>query len=231
MIRDDSVIRLTRLENHRGDGGSMPASSLWVHFDKRYEADALVKRFHYSRRIPSNVQQVATMHTEGGLFGDAGPCVAACYFSIPPTQWSEPVWELSRLVRAHDRVPLSFLISKAIKKVQRCIDLIVSFADETHAHTGYVYRACSWNYGGLRERRMDGLIVDGEFVPGRSCNARWGTRSPTRLKDALNRDDIKPHFDCGKHLYWKSLNKQGQRKAERLGLRSIDWKNDDRTND
>ena len=67
------------------------------------EADALVIEFHYSHRPPSNVQQVVTWHEDGGLFGGDGAAVAACYFTFPPTRWSETVFELARLVRRLDR--------------------------------------------------------------------------------------------------------------------------------
>jgi hypothetical protein len=59
-------------------------------------------------------------------------------------------------------------------------------------------------------------VVDGRFVPGRSANSRWGTRSPSRL--AALGVDAEPHYDEGKFLYWKPLNRAGKAKARRLGL-------------
>jgi len=196
-----------------------------VHYRDGCMADAkdLVERFHYSGRVPSNVQLVVTMHEDGGLFGDYGPTVAALFYSIPPTRWSEPVWELSRLVR--DDVPrtLTPLISFSVKAARRRgSDLLVSFADKTQGHHGGIYQAASWNYDGARDRCVDGCIVDGVFVPGRSCNSRWGTRSPTKLTELLGRN-VSPHYDEGKHLYWKALNKSGKRKSERLQLESNDY--------
>ena len=63
------------------------------------EAKALVMAYHYSRRWPSVVQVVGSWHEDGGLFGDSGPMVAACVFGVPASRWSEPVMELTRLVR------------------------------------------------------------------------------------------------------------------------------------
>ena len=83
------------------------------------EAAALVERFHYSARYPANVQVCGTWHDPGGLFGDYGPAVAACIFSIPPTRWSEDVLELSRLVRAPDaKVSLTGLISATVNFIR-----------------------------------------------------------------------------------------------------------------
>jgi len=183
-------------------------------------ACALVVRHHYSGRAPANIQWCGTWHETGGLFGDRGDAVAACFICIPPTRWSEPVYELSRLVRApHVSAPLTGLISSTIKHAAKSgADLIVSFADFTQGHHGGIYQAASWRYAGKRDSRMDGLIINGVFYAGRSCNSRFGTRSPTKLREVLPGQSIEPHFDEGKHLYWKALTRGGEAKARRLGL-------------
>jgi len=183
------------------------------------EASALVEKYHYSHRPPANVQFVGSIHLGGGLFGDLGECVAACFFSIPPTRWKESVWELSRLVRKDDfQFPLTQLISKCCNWIKNSQDLLVSFADIGFHHHGGIYQAASWNYHGARDSRMDGLIVNGEFVPGRTANSLWGTRSPQKLKGLKPLWEITPHYDIGKHLYWRALSKSGQIKAEKLSL-------------
>ena len=165
------------------------------------------------------------MREDGGLFGEHGDIVAACLFSIPPTRWSEPILELSRLVRRDDTIiSLTGLISRAVKfMAARGVDLIVSFADRTQGHHGGIYQAASWNYAGCRERRMDGVNINGVFWPGRSLNNRYGTQSPEKLRARLPDRDIEPHYDEGKHLYWKALNKIGKRKADRLGLDALPY--------
>lgn len=184
------------------------------------DACALVEKYHYSGRVPSNVQFVGSLHKPGGLFGDAGEIVAAAFFSIPPTRWADHVLELSRLVRADEQVPLSHLISASCASLKKRGErLLVSFADRTQGHHGGVYKACSWLYAGCRERRMDGVIYQGKFVPGRSANSRWGTRSPKRL--AERGILVEPHYDEGKHLYFKPLGVAGKTRAKRLGLVSV----------
>ena len=195
-------------------------------FGHREEAEALVMRYHYSHRIPSNIQAVGTLHVDGGLFGDLGEAIAACFFSIPPTRWGEEVWELSRLVRDEDHHPsLTSLISSTVGELKRrgMIDLVISFADWTHNHHGGIYQAASWNFAGKRDRAMDGVIIDGTFKPGRSCNSMYGTRSPEKLQEMFPMAKIEPHFDEGKYLYWKPLNKAGKNKAERLELQSLPY--------
>lgn len=202
------------------DGGSNPASTLHYHSGFSDEAESLVLEYHYSRRIPSNVQEVFTAHEDGGLFGWRGRCVAACFFTIPAARWKEPLFELARLVRAEDvRVNLSHFVAWATKQMKhRKYDLLVSFADSTHGHHGGIYQACGWNFHGKRDRRMDGLVVNGQFLAGRSCNHDFGTQSPDKLRMEHPSWDVEPHFDDGKYLYWKALNKTGSEKANRLGL-------------
>jgi hypothetical protein len=74
---------------------------------------------------------------------------------------------------------------------------------------------------------MDGVILDGIFVPGRSCNSKWGTRSPSKLTEILRRP-VQPHFDAGKNLYWKALGPRGAAKAARLGLVAVAYPKPDR---
>lgn len=188
------------------------------------EAKALVKAYHYSGRWPSVVQVVGSWHEDGGLFGDSGPMVAACVFGMPASRWSEPVMELTRLVRRPDvEVALSGLVSKTVHYIKRkgLADLLVSFADATVGHHGGIYQASSWMYDGQRPSRMDGVIVHGQFVPGRVANHTWGTRSPTLL--AAQGIDAEPHYDDGKYLYWKPLTRAGRRKAQRLGLSDLPY--------
>lgn len=196
------------------------------HVGRIDDATELVRDFHYSRRLPGNIQMVGTWHKAGGLFGDSGDAIAAIFFSIPPTRWSEDVWELSRLVRRPDcQEPLTKLISQSIDflKKTRPVDLIISFADWTQQHHGGIYQAASWNYAGQREPSNDGLIIDGIFHPGRSLNSKYGTRSKDRLSKRFGDRKIEIHMDLGKHLYWKAVTRLGNQKAARLGFGKLPY--------
>lgn len=209
----------TTSASHAEGGGAIPAPSLHFRIGKTDEACGMVLQYHYSRRVPSNVQMVGSLHIDGGLFGGDGAMVAAAFWSIPPTRWGEDVIELTRLVRGNDRVPLTMLVALCAKELKkRGHDLLVSFADKTQGHEGFVYRASNWRYAGCRDRSCDGVVIDGAFHPGRSCNSIFGTRSPEKLRAMFPNKKIDPHYDEGKHLYWLPLGKRGLCKAERLGL-------------
>jgi hypothetical protein len=113
------------------------------------------------------------------------------------------------------------LISRTVKELRKrpdCPAVAVSYADSTQGHHGGVYQAASWNYSCQRAASNDGLMVNGEFIPGRSCNARWGTRSMEKLGAEHPDWTIEIHWDLGKHLYWIPLTKDGKRVAAELGL-------------
>ncbi len=76
---------------------------------------------------------------------------------------------------------------------------------------------------GQRGEAMDGLIINGRFVPGRSCNSIYGTRSPSKMATVLPEALIEPHYDLGKHLYWRALNEGGSEKAKRLELQTKEY--------
>jgi hypothetical protein len=196
----------------------------FLHLDQTDEAAELVKKYHYSHRVPSNVQVVATAHELGGLFGDLGRAVAACYVSIPGSGHYSiagkqvETLELTRLVRRDDlQVNLTGLISWTLRWVWRLKkgDLVVSFADKQQGHHGGIYQAASWNYDGLREPNAEGVLLDGKhFVPMRTII------SHKQAKEKFVGREVTVKRDQGKHCYWKALSRSGIIKAKLIGLES-----------
>lgn len=184
------------------------------------EATELVKTYHYSHRSPpvGIVMLVGTWHLPGGFLGDCGLAVAACIFARPMARWRDPrgMWELIRLVRAeeYDLPPLTKLISLTCQWAKKQgAHLLISYADRTFNHHGGIYQAASWNYSGMRQPSSDGLVVNGRFIPARTAVAKLGSRSPDRTRFVVER-----HFDLGKHVYWRALDKIGRAKAAELGF-------------
>jgi hypothetical protein len=68
---------------------------------------------------------------------------------------AQNVYELNRLW-VDDSVPAngeSFLIGRSIKRLDR--EIIVSFADTSQNHVGYIYQACNFIYTGLSSKFTD----------------------------------------------------------------------------
>jgi hypothetical protein len=180
----------------------------------------LVRQYHYSHREKSCPLVCGGLLISGLNYPPR--LIAGCIFTPSMGKWAVPVAELQRLVRHPDFTPpLTMLISKTVKLLKRrpdCPAIAVSYADSTQGHHGGVYQAASWNYALKRDVSNDGIIINGDFIPGRSCNAKFGTRSADQLQ-ALHPDwVIEKHWDLGKYLYWIPLTKRGERTAFTLGL-------------
>ena len=181
---------------------------------------SLVIPYHYSGRMPSNVQLCY-----GDVVTPPLSVVACCIFSIATGRWEvHNLWELTRLVRLpeYDK-PLTRMIGNAIGHIRKhkLANLVLSFADIEEDHHGGIYQAASWIYSGTTKKRLDGFNIDGVFVPARTCNQRHGTSSVSDLKKSMPNSQVTPHFDLGKHLYWKPINKAGMKKAVEMGLKSL----------
>lgn len=182
--------------------------------------EELVLKHHYSRRMPSAITLVY------GLVGYAPRRTAyACVVFSHATGRHEdvPLWELTRLVRLPDyEGSLTKLVGKALGHVrkERLVNLVVSFADMEEGHHGGIYQACSWIYDGMADERLDGFNINGVFTPARTCNAQYGTSSEEGLRKKLKGAEVVPHYDRGKHRYWKALSKEGMQLALSLGFRS-----------
>lgn len=186
--------------------------------DRINDAIGLVEKYHYSHKCPPKATHVVvgTWHDD-----TTDEALAACIFARSAARWKDTTMvELVRLVRKESTTipPLTQLISQTVKvlKQQALADLVISYADNTQFHHGGIYQACSWFYSGMRPPRIDGVVVGGKFVAGRTANHRWGTQSPAKLKSLGV--DAKPHYDYGKYLYWRPITKKGSLVAQRLGL-------------
>lgn len=119
-----------------------------VPLDKRVAAE-LVLREHYLHRIPP-------ISYAFGLF-DCGVLVGAVTFGSPAShhlrksacpQNPRLVYELNRLW-VSDAMPRNTetrFVAAALRLLPTMI--VVSYADTTFGHVGYVYRAGNWNYAG-----------------------------------------------------------------------------------
>lgn len=183
------------------------------------EMRPLIHDLHYSKRMPGIHVGNFALWTPGGLWGP----VAVATFSIPPSRWSEPVVEMTRLVWRENIVSqLPELVKFGCEQMKELGHfLIIAYADQGQNERGIIYQFSDFQYNGLRKPRMDGLLINDIFVPGRSCNSQWNTQSPERLRKILPTCKIEPHYDKGKHLYWLATTSEGKSRASRLGLRSL----------
>lgn len=119
--------------------------------------ETVIKHHYLHRKCPCS-------HAYG-LFDNSGRLMGCIVYGVPPSSTllkgicgedeMHNVYELNRLWVSDD-VPKngeSFLIGNTIKLLDK--EIIVSFADTSHNHIGYVYQATNFLYCGLSARFVD----------------------------------------------------------------------------
>jgi len=113
---------------------------------------------HYAKRIPQIVYSY-------GVFVDQ-VMVGVCTYGIPPSpsltmglcgeQYKDMVVELNRLclVEGHDKNLASYFVAQTLRMLPKP-SIVVSFADTSMDHVGYIYQATNFLYTGLSAKRTE----------------------------------------------------------------------------
>ncbi len=125
--------------------------------DRAEYAEWILKK-HYAKRMPS-------ISYAYGLFDP--DLVGVCTFGSPPSpplcigvcgeEYRDLVLELNRLVAETDK--LSWFVARCLKMLPESI--VVSYADTSMGHHGYIYQATNWIYTGKSQERTDIGSEDG----------------------------------------------------------------------
>ena len=186
-----------------------------------------IEKHHYSH----NVNGVQSLYHYGlfteGNFGlpkmigammyahPSMPATAAKYNPINP----DKCLELRRLVCIDDtpKNTESYFIGQTFKLLKRDTDMevIVSFADQHHGHTGVIYKATNFDYlGETGKGRI--LMVDGKEMHSRSLNQLdrpYGRDLNRRYK--AGDENIFLNKTNPKHIYVNYLNKRIKRQIKK----------------
>jgi hypothetical protein len=149
---------------------------------------------HYAKRMCS-------ISYAFGIFMD-DLLVGVCTFGSPPSRAlcigvcgeknSHKVYELNRLCINEDleKNVLSFFVSNCLKLLPNDL-IIVSYADTSMNHHGYIYQATNWIYTGLSAKRTE------RFDPN---NPQKHSKTVTNNKN-LNYQDLEVRERPQKHRY------------------------------
>mgnify|MGYP003138104375 FL=1 len=120
---------------------------------------------HYAKRLPS-------ISYAFGLYQDK-ILIGICTFGSPPSnalcigvcgeENRDKVMELNRLCLNDHKVKnlTSYFLSNCLKLLPNN-KIIVSYADTSQNHHGYIYQATNWLYTGLSVKRTDAKIIGEE---------------------------------------------------------------------
>ena len=206
----------------------MSVTDFTVEYINRKALTSFIEKHHYSHNI-NGIQSYHHfgLYTEGnfGLPKMIGamlyamtsmPNTAAKYNPINPTR----CMELRRLVCIDDtpKNTESYFIGQTFKLLKRDTDMevIVSFADQHHGHTGVIYKATNFDYlGETGKGRI--LMVDGKEMHSRSLNQLdrpYGSELNRRYK--AGDENIFWKKTNPKHIYVYYLNKRIKRQIKKI---------------
>jgi len=142
---------------------------------------------HYAKRMPS-------ISYAFGLFNKNNLCGVITYGTPPSAtlrkglagpQNIKNIIELNRLCLENNKKnEASILVSRSLKMLPSCI--VISFADTSQKHIGYVYQATNFFYCGLSAKRTDWKIKGKEHLHGQTIADKY--RGIKNRAEAIRKD-------------------------------------------
>jgi hypothetical protein len=117
---------------------------------------------HYAKRIPSISYAFGLYEKEvlKGVLTIGKPASPSLCDGICGKEYSKYVYELNRLCVEDnlEKNTLSFFVGKCLKLIPDNM-ILVSYADTSMNHNGYIYQATNWIYTGLSDKRTEWQLI------------------------------------------------------------------------
>ena len=194
----------------------------------RTDALPMILNVHYAQRSPSisfayglfvddNLEGIVTFGT---------PASAPLRKGICGSEFSGNVIELNRLcLLSNEKNHASKLVGAALRKIQGN-RVVVSFADTSQNHVGYVYQATNFIYCGLSAKRTDWKVKGKEHLHGQTIADEF--RGQKNRSDAMRKkygDDfyLKPRPRKHRYVYFLGTKKFRKQAALSLNYKVTDY--------
>ena len=117
---------------------------------------------HYAKRIPS-ISYAFGLYEDiilVGIMTIGKPASPSLCDGICGKENSQYVYELNRLCvnEGLEKNTLSFFVSQCLKMIKENM-ILVSYADTSMNHNGYIYQATNWVYTGLSDKRTEWQLI------------------------------------------------------------------------
>jgi hypothetical protein len=184
-------------------------------------AHPFLLNIHYAKRIPSISYAV-------GLF-DGDELVGVCTFGTPASAplrrglcgdvWKNDVLELNRLcLLRNNKNEASLLVGRSLKLLPKP-KIVVSFADTTQGHVGYVYQATNFLYCGLSAKRTDWKVRGKEHLHGQTIADEFrGVKNRAQAMRDKYGSDFYLEPRARKHRY---VTFTGSKKDKKIMLKAL----------
>lgn len=136
----------------------------------RAECSEFILGIHYAKRWPSISFAFGLFRGEKleGVVTYGTPASAPLRSGIAGAEFAPSVLELNRLcLRSNRKNDASMLVGRSLKLLPKG-RIVVSFADISQGHIGYVYQATNFTYCGLSAKRTDWAVKGKEHLHGQT---------------------------------------------------------------
>lgn len=172
---------------------------------------------HYAKRIPS-------ISYSFGLFEDSSLVGVVCYGTpasptlrkgIAGLENVSKILELNRLCLLNNKPnEASYLVSRSLKLLPSNM-IIISFADSSQGHYGYVYQACNFTYHGLSAKRTDWALKSKPNLHGTTiADKSRGQKNRAEYMRQVYGDDFYLKQRPRKHRYIYITGKNNKKKKK-----------------
>ena len=176
--------------------------------------------WHYSKSIPKSKLVKIGAWEDGNFIG----VVIFSYGATP--QIGSPyklkqieICELTRVALREHITPVSKILSiclKMLKKKEKGLRLIVSFADGEQNHLGIIYQATNWIYAGKTKPGRVGFFAKGKKIHTRTIGSMpGGVQSLSWVKQHLDKNATE-WIGVEKHRYLMPLDDEMRKQIEPL---------------
>lgn len=189
-----------------------------IPIDHATATEIIVKRHYLHRRCPIS-KAFALVDSSREIYGVVTygvPCSSTLLKGVCGVEEQHNVYELNRLYidpEAPENAA-SFLVGRSLRMLDR--EIIVSFADTSVGHVGYVYQATNFLYCGLSAQFKD-PVVEGQEGKHHATFAHGMTKQ--QVADAYGEENVTYVERARKHRYVYFNASKKRRKALRKKLR------------
>lgn len=185
----------------------------------RCEYKNFILEIHYAKRYPSISYAFGLFEDDQlvGVVTYGTPSSATLRRGIAGDEYISCVLELNRLCLLNNKPnEASILVSKSLKMLPKN-KIIISFADCSQGHVGYVYQACNFTYHGLSAKRTDWALYSKPHLHGQTIGDEFrGKENRVKLMREKYGEDfyLKPRPRKHRYIYligdkrWKKLVKE-----------------------
>lgn len=198
----------------------------------RKECEPFILNVHYAKRWPSISYAYGLFKkTNDDIFPDSEELIGIVTYGTPSSaplrrglagdSYKEQIIELNRLcLKYNKKNEASFLISKSLKMLPRN-KIIISYADSSQNHVGYIYQATNFLYCGLSAKRTDWAIKGKEHLHGQTIADKFrGVNNRSKAIREKYGDDFYLKPRPRKHRYIYII---GSKKYKKKVLKSLKY--------